>query len=60
MWRSFTEASKNQRDLGAIALDSTGNISYGKTSEILLAAYHNGQSIGDTLEWNDGELVGIG
>lgn len=59
MWRSFTEASKNQRDLGAIALDCTGKISYGKTSEILLAAYHNGQSIGDTLEWNDGELVGI-
>jgi len=59
MWRSFTEASKNQRDLGVIALDCTGKISYGKTSEILLAAYHNGQSIGDTLEWNDGELVGI-
>lgn len=58
MLRSFTEASKNERDLGAIALDATGKISYGKTSEILLAAYHNGNTIGDTLEWNDGELIG--
>ncbi|MEA5553124.1 isoaspartyl peptidase/L-asparaginase [Anabaena cylindrica UHCC 0172] len=58
MLRSFTEASKNDRDLGAIALDATGMISYGKTSEILLAAYHNGETIGDTLEWNDGQLIG--
>jgi L-asparaginase len=58
MLRSFTEASKNDRDLGAIALDATGAISYGKTSEVLLAAYHNGDTIGDTLEWNDGQLIG--
>ncbi|WP_071190843.1 isoaspartyl peptidase/L-asparaginase [Trichormus sp. NMC-1] len=58
MLRSFTEASKNARDLGAIALDATGAISWGKTSEIILAAYHNGDTIGDTLEWNDGELIG--
>lgn len=58
MLRSFTEASKNGRDFGAIALDATGAISYGKTSEVLLAGYHNGDTIGDTLEWNDGELIG--
>jgi L-asparaginase len=58
MERSFTEASKNQRDLGAIALDASGTISWGKTSQVLLAAYHNGTTIGDTLEWNNGELVG--
>lgn len=58
MQRSFTEASQNNRDLGAIALDATGVISWGKTSQVLLAAYHNGEAIGDTLEWNDGELVG--
>ncbi|GAX38489.1 isoaspartyl peptidase/L-asparaginase [Nodularia sp. NIES-3585] len=58
MQRSFTEASKNQRDLGAIAISATGAISWGKTSEVLLAAYHDGTSIGDTLEWNNGELVG--
>ncbi|MDB9372224.1 isoaspartyl peptidase/L-asparaginase [Nodularia sphaerocarpa] len=59
MQRSFTEASKNQRDFGAIALDASGAISWGKTSEVLLAAYHDGTSIGDTLEWNNGELVGF-
>ncbi|AFZ22557.1 asparaginase [Cylindrospermum stagnale PCC 7417] len=58
MGRSFTEAHKNQRDLGAIALDATGAISWGKTSEIILAAYHDGETIGDTLEWNNGELIG--
>ncbi|MDB9321173.1 isoaspartyl peptidase/L-asparaginase [Nodularia spumigena CS-591/04] len=58
MQRSFTEASKNQRDLGAIALDASGVISWGKTSEVLLAAYHDGTRIGDTLEWNNGDLVG--
>ncbi|MBI1243322.1 isoaspartyl peptidase/L-asparaginase [Umezakia ovalisporum] len=58
MQRSFCEASKNRRDLGAIALDATGAISWGKTSEVLLAAYHDGHRIGDTLEWNNGELVG--
>jgi L-asparaginase len=60
MQRSFTEASRNKRDFGAIALDATGAISYGKTCEVLLAAYHNGENIGDTLEWNDQELIGNG
>ncbi|HYW18762.1 MAG TPA: isoaspartyl peptidase/L-asparaginase [Nodularia sp. (in: cyanobacteria)] len=59
MERSFTEASKNQRDFGAIAIDASGAISWGKTSEVILAAYHDGTSIGDTLEWNNGELVGF-
>lgn len=58
MQKSFTEAKKNNRDFGAIALDATGMISYGKTCEVLLAAYHNGENIGDTLEWNDKELIG--
>jgi L-asparaginase len=49
--KSMQEAYDNQRDLGAIALDATGTISWGKTSEVLLAAYHNGNNIGDTLEW---------
>lgn len=58
MKRSFTEASENQRDFGAIALDATGAIGWGKTSEVLLAAYHNGDSIGDTLEISPGTQVG--
>lgn len=58
MQRSFNEAHQNKRDLGAIALDVSGAIAWGKTSEILLAAYHDGEKIGDTLEWNDSELIG--
>lgn len=48
--RSFSEAQQHQRDLGAIGLDQTGSIAWGKTSEVLLAAYHDGETIGDTLE----------
>lgn len=59
MERSFTEAMANKRDFGAIALDSQGNIGWGKTSEVLLAAYHNGEKYGDTLELPDGMQVGV-
>jgi L-asparaginase len=59
MERSFREARDRQRDLGAIALSATGAIAWGKTSEVLLAAYHDGSAIGDTLEWNEeAALVG--
>lgn len=57
MKRTFAEAHKNQRDLGAIALDATGAIAWGKTSEVLLAAFHNGEQIGDTLEATEGTLT---
>ncbi len=50
MERSIKEAKENQRDLGAIAIDATGAIAWGKTSQILLAAYHTGHQKGDTLE----------
>jgi len=58
MKRTFAEAHKNQRDLGAIALDATGAIAWGKTSEVLLAAFHDGEQIGDTLEAAEGTLTG--
>ncbi len=48
--KSFTEAKNNQRDFGAIALDAGGGIGWGKTSEVLFAAYHDGAKSGDTLE----------
>jgi L-asparaginase len=51
MQKSIAECRQRQRDLGAIAISSTGTIVWGKTSEILLAAYHDGENIGDTLEW---------
>jgi len=59
MQLSFTEAKKRQRDLGAIAIDATGAIVWGKTCDILLAAYHNGEHMGDTLDWTEEELTGF-
>jgi L-asparaginase len=59
MQRSFLEAEKNKRDLGAIALDAKGMIGWGKTSEVILCAYHNGEKMGDTLEIPQGVQVGI-
>ena len=56
--RSFTEAARNQRDFGAIGLDGTGAIGWGKTSQVLLAAYHDGTTIGDTLELDEGVVIG--
>jgi L-asparaginase len=58
MERSMKECYDRKRDLGAIALDATGAIAWGKTSEVLLAAYHDGNAIGDTLEWQKNELCG--
>ena len=59
MQRSFQEAKEHQRDFAAIALDETGAIAWGKTSQVLLAAYHDGNQIGDTLEWQGEELIGF-
>ncbi|HEY9857898.1 MAG TPA: isoaspartyl peptidase/L-asparaginase [Candidatus Obscuribacterales bacterium] len=56
--RSFTEAQQNQRDLGAIGIDASGAIAWGKTSDVILAAYHNGDRLGDTLELASGMVVG--
>ena len=57
MQRSMQESYNNKRDLGAIAIDATGTIAWGKTSEVLLAAYHDGQALSDTLEWTNDELA---
>nr|WP_198954221.1 isoaspartyl peptidase/L-asparaginase [Moorena bouillonii] len=60
MERSFKEARKNQRDFAAIALDANGAIAWGKTSEVLLAAYHTGEKIVDTLNMTkDVEFLSI-
>ena len=58
MQRTFAEAHKHKRDFGAIALDASGAIAWGKTSQALLAAYHNGEKIGDTLEVPVGTEIG--
>ncbi|MBD2579652.1 isoaspartyl peptidase/L-asparaginase [Oscillatoria sp. FACHB-1406] len=57
MERSFRESKERGRDFGAIALSADGAIAWGKTSEILLGAYHTGAIVGDTLEWTTEEEV---
>jgi L-asparaginase len=59
MQKTFDEATKNQRDLGAIALSADGAIAWGKTCQVLLAAYHDGEKIGDTLELSDAPQIGV-
>ncbi|MGG6296255.1 isoaspartyl peptidase/L-asparaginase [Leptolyngbya sp. AN02str] len=56
--RSFIEAETNRRDFGAIGIDRTGMIAWGKTSEVLLAAYHDGEHVRDTLELEEGTVTG--
>jgi L-asparaginase len=58
MQRSFAEARDHKRDFGAIAIDASGAIAWGKTSQVLLAAYHDGKRMGDTLEWTGDGLTG--
>ncbi len=59
MQKSISECRDRHRDLGAIAISAQGTISWGKTSEVLLAAYHDGNKVGDTLNWSDGkDLIG--
>jgi L-asparaginase len=48
--RSFKEAHSRDRDFGAIGIAADGTIGWGKTSQVLLAAYHDGQQMQDTLE----------
>lgn len=58
MSKSMTESRSRNRDLGAIAIAADGTICWGKTSDVILAAYHDGQEIGDTINWNNSALMG--
>ncbi len=55
--RSFGEAHAHKRTLGAIAVDKAGHLGWGKTSDILLAAYHDGDQVHDTLDLPPGLFV---
>jgi L-asparaginase len=55
--KSLSEAHHRHRDLGAIGLDATGAIAWGKTSEVLLAAYHTGDRLQDTLDIDSGLVI---
>lgn len=55
--RSFAEAHEHKRDFGAIGIDASGIISWGKTCDVILAAFHDGQKIGDSLKADKGTLI---
>ena len=59
MERSFSEADDRKRDLGAIAIDATGAIAWGKTCDVILAAFHNGAEAGDSLDADKGTQIFI-
>ncbi len=59
MKKSIQESMDHKRDLGAIAISRDGKIVWGKTSEILLSAYHDGTKIDDSLEWTDQDLINM-
>lgn len=58
MEKSMTESRSRNRDLGAIAIAADGTICWGKTSEVILAAYHDGKQVGDTINWSNQDLIG--
>ncbi|HAO13105.1 MAG TPA: isoaspartyl peptidase [Planktothrix sp. UBA8407] len=55
--KSFHEADHHQRDFGAIGIDRTGAIAWGKTCDVILSAFHDGQNKGDSLEAETGTQV---
>ena len=57
MERSFSEADEHKRDLGAIAIDASGAIAWGKTCDVILAAFHNGAEAGDSLDADKGTQI---
>ncbi|QDG52688.1 isoaspartyl peptidase [Persicimonas caeni] len=57
--KSFDESEAKQYSFGAIAIDHEGRIGWGKTSDILLAAYRVGDEVGDTISLPGGTIVGV-
>jgi L-asparaginase len=58
MEKSMKESRSRNRDLGAIAIAADGTICWGKTSEVILAAYHDGTEVNDTINWHNQDLIG--
>lgn len=50
MRKSMEEAASRNRVFGAIAIDADGHIVFGKTSQILLAAYVDDDDVVDTVD----------
>lgn len=57
--KSFDEGNAKGYNFGAIAIDTQGNIGWGKTSDVLLAAYRRGDEVGDTIAMPHETLVDV-
>lgn len=57
MQKSIDESAENERRLGAIALSKNGDIVWGKTTDLLLGCWHDGDSIGDCVDAQPGVAV---
>ncbi|MEM1348967.1 MAG: isoaspartyl peptidase/L-asparaginase [Myxococcota bacterium] len=55
--RSIGECARRARVLGVIGIDHTGTIGWAKTSDMLLAAYHDGEQIVDTVDLEPGTMA---
>ena len=57
MRRSMEDGEARGRNFAAIAVDRDGMLVYGKTSDILLAAYADAEQFGDTIDLPAGTLA---
>ncbi len=55
--RSFAEATERKRDFAAIAIDREGTIGWGKVCDVVVAAFHDGDQLNDSLEAEKGTQV---
>jgi L-asparaginase len=54
---TFDEAVDRDLGYGAVAIDADGHIGWGKTTEILLAAWHGGSRYGHTMKLAEDPVV---
>jgi len=54
---TFREADDRTFSYGAVAIDADGTLGWGKSTEILLAAWHDGRRSGHTLDLAEDTLV---
>ncbi len=54
---SFKEATERKRDFAAISIDQSGTIGWGKACDVLVAAFHDGDKLSDSLEAEKGTQV---
>ncbi len=57
MRKSIDESAANERRLGAIAISKEGDIVWGKTTELLLGCWHDGEVLDDCIDSPSGVAI---